>query len=230
MINSPGSHAAVTLADLLKSLGSQKIALVHQADAYTENLAELCAAELPNHGMEIVTTEIHEKGSDDASAIVTAIKNSGADFVYWCGYHDDGSKVIKQLRSGGYTGDIGVGDGSANIELIEFCGADGEGVYVTSPPFVEFSEGGQKFMDDYKAKFGMDPGNYATLCYDTVYVLKTAIEAADSFDTAAVRDKVQSIEYKGLSGTIKFTADRELAVSNFIILQIRDGKFQLVTP
>jgi len=32
-----------------------------------------------------------------------------------------------------------------------------------------------------------------------------------------------------LSGLIKFTDDRELAVSNFIILKINNGKFDLVT-
>jgi len=39
---------------------------------------------------------------------------------------------------------------------------------------------------------------------------------------------VQAISYQGLSGLIKFTPERELAVSNFIVLQIKDGAFQLI--
>jgi branched-chain amino acid transport system substrate-binding protein len=229
MINSPGTHAVVTLTDLCKSLGSQKVALIHQGDAYTKNLSDICEEQLPKSGIEIATVQVMEKNAPDVSAIVTAIRNSSADFVYWCGYHADGSNVIKQLRRGGYTGDIAVGDGSASVELITACGADGEGVYVTSPPFVEFADGGEKFLTDYKAKFGIDPGTYATLCYDTIYILKDAIEKAKTIDTAKVRDAVQSIEYKGLSGLIKFTPERELAVSNFIILQIQNGAFKLVT-
>jgi len=228
MINSPGTHAVVTLAGLLESLDSKKIALIHQGDAYTENLANICKEELPKIGYEIATVQMMEKGEPDVSAIVTAIRNAGADFVYWCGYHADGSNVIKQLRRGGYEGDIAVGDGSASPDLITACGADGEGVYVTSPPFVEFSEGGEAFIAAYEAKFGMPPGNYATLCYDTVYLLKEAIETAGTTETAAVRDAVQAIQYPGLSGLIMFTGDRELAVSNFIILQIEGGKFKLV--
>ena len=228
MINSPGTHAVVTLAELLKSLESKKVALIHQGDDYTKNLADICQQELPKSGFEIVDVEIMEKNTPDVSAIVTAIRNSGADFVYWCGYHADGSNVIKQLRRGGFEGNIAVGDGSASPDLITACGADGEGVYVTSPPFVEFSEGGGEFIAAYEAKFGMGPGNYATLSYDTVYLLKEAIEKAGALETAKVRDAVQAIEYKGLSGLIKFTPERELAVSNFIILQIEDGKFKLV--
>ena len=229
MINSPGTHALITLTDLCRSLGTSSVALIHQGDAYTKNLSDLCEAGLPAAGIGIATVQVMEKGAADVSAIVTAIRNSGADFVYWCGYHADGSNVIKQLRQGGYTGDIAVGDGSASVELIEACGPAGEGVYVTSPPFVEFAAGGERFVADYRAMHNVDPGTYATLCYDTIYLLKTAIEKANSFETEAVRSAVQSIEYQGLSGLIKFTSDREPALSNFIILQIHNGAFRLIT-
>jgi len=228
MINSPGTHAAVTLTELCKSLDTKKVALIHQGDAYTKNLSDICAQELPKSGFSIATVEVMEKGAPDVSAIVTAIRNSGADFVYWCGYHADGSNVIKQLRQGGYTGHIAVGDGSASVDLITACGTAGEGVYVTSPPFVEFAEGGEKFVTDYTAKFGMAPGTYASLCYDTIYLLKDAIEKAGSTDYKAVRDNVQKSEYKGLSGMIKFSDNRELALSNFIVLQIENGTFKLI--
>ncbi|MCL1857994.1 MAG: branched-chain amino acid ABC transporter substrate-binding protein [Oscillospiraceae bacterium] len=230
MVNSPGTHAVVTLTSLCKSLGVSKIALIHQGDSYSKDLSDLCEAELPKSGFEIATVQVMEEGAADVSAIVTTIKNSGADFVYWCAYPPDGSNVIKQLRRGDYTGVIAVGDGSASVELIEGCGSDGEGVYVTSPPFVEFAEGGEKFVDDYKAKFDMDPGTYATLCYDTIYMLKQAIEKAGTLKMEKVRDAIQDIEYKGLSGVKKFTPEREPEISNFIILQIKDGKFTLVNP
>ena len=232
MINSPGSHAVITLTSLLKYLGSQKIALIHQGTDYTKNLSDMCAAELPKSGFEIATVQVMDEGAQDVSAIVTAINNSGADFVYWCGYHADGSNVIKQLRRGGYAGAICVGDGSASPDLIEACGTDGEGVYVTSPPYVKLAEGGEKFITDFKAKFGDDvePGPYATLSYDTIYLLKAAIEIAGTTEMAKVRDAVQNIEYKGLSGTIKFTSNREPLLSNFIVMKIQDGGFVLVTP
>ena len=229
MLNSPGTHAAVTLTDLCKSLGSTKVALIHQGDAYTKDLADICEEELPKSGIEIATVEVMEPSSPDVSAIVTSVRNSGADFVYWCGYHADGSNVIKQLRQGGYTGDIAVGDGSASVELITACGEAGEGVYVTSPPFVEFAEGGEEFVANYKKKFNVDPGTYATLCYDTLFVLKEAIEKTGSTEFEKVRDAVQNISYDGLSGLVKFTSERELAESNFIILQIKNGAFELVT-
>ncbi|MCL2060993.1 MAG: branched-chain amino acid ABC transporter substrate-binding protein, partial [Oscillospiraceae bacterium] len=200
----------------------------HQGDAYTKNLSDTCERVLPGSGIEIVAVEVMEQGSADVSAIVTAVRNSGADLVYWCGYHADGSNVVKQLRQGGYEGFIAVGDGSASVELIEACGPAGEGVYVTSPPYVGFTAGGEQFIADYTAKFNMGPGTYATLCYDTIFILKNAIEQAGSLETASVRDAVARVEHNGLSGFTKFTSNRELAVSNFIVLQIVDGEFKLV--
>jgi branched-chain amino acid transport system substrate-binding protein len=231
MLNSPGTHAAVTLGALLKSLGSQKVALIHQGDDYTQNLSDIMTAELPGLGFEIVTTQVMEKDQPDVSAIVTAIRNSGADFVYWCGYHADGAKVIRQLDQGGFEGHIAVGDGSASTELIVASGPSGEGVYVTCSPFAQFTPGGEGFIANFKTKFGEEPGTaYATLAYDTLFLLKDAVEKAEGFEFAKVRDTIQRIEYKGLSGLIKFTADRELAESNFIVLQIENGEFVMVTP
>jgi branched-chain amino acid transport system substrate-binding protein len=228
MINSPGSHAVVSLADLCRYLGVTSAALIHQGCSYSQDLADLSAAELPRHGIDIATVEVMAAGTPDVSAIVTNIRNSGADFVYWCGYPADGSNVIRQLRQGGFEGYIAVGDGSASIELIEFSGEAGEGVYVTSPPFVEFAQGGEKFVADYIAMFGDSPGTYDTLCYDTIYLLKAAIEKAGSIETSAVHDAVQGIEFKGLSGLIRFTPEREPELSNFIVLQIENGRFVLV--
>jgi ABC-type branched-subunit amino acid transport system substrate-binding protein len=61
-------------------------------------------------------------------------------------------------------------------------------------------------------------------------VLKTAIEKAGTIETAKVRDEIQNINYKGLSGTISFAANRELAISNFIIIQIKNGQYVLHRP
>jgi len=228
MVNSPGSYAILTLIDLINHLGVKKVAIIHQGDAYTKNLSDLCDEALPPAGFEIVTTQVMEKGAADVSAIVTAIRNAGAEFVYWCGYYADGSNVIKQLRQGGYTGIICVGDGSMSPELITASGPAGEGVYVTSPPFIEFVEGGEAFMEAFQNKFGMPAGTYSNISYDTLMMLKVAIEEAGTIETFAVRDKIQNITYNGLSGEIRFNEVREPALSNFIILQIEDGAFKLI--
>ena len=230
MINSPGTHQVDSLISLLKSLKVTNVATIHQGDDYTQNLSDICQMKLPGAGFKIVATEVMEKGTPDISAIVTAIRNSGAEFVYWCGYHADGGNAIRQLRQGGYQGFICAGDGSASPELITACGPAGEGVFVTSPPAIQFSDGGEEFMSAYEKKYSQPPGNYASLAYDTIWLLKTAIEKAGSTEMTKVRDALQGISYQGLSGLISFAPNRELAISNFMLLQIKNGVYTLYKP
>lgn len=229
MINSPGTHGVQTLTKLAKHLGVTKIATIHQGDDYTKNLSDIVERDMPGDGFEVVAVEVMEKGAADVSAIVTAIRNAGAELVYWCGYHADGSNVIKQLRQGGYEGEIVCGDGSSSVDLITGSGEAGEGVYVTSPPYVELAEGGAEYVAKYQELYGQPPGGYSTLCYDTIYVIKAAMEETGSIEFEDLRSAIEDIDYPGMSGRIMFADNHELAESNFMIVKIENGEFVLVT-
>jgi branched-chain amino acid transport system substrate-binding protein len=229
MVNSPGNQQIETLVDLLKLLdGVQSVALVHQGCAFSRDLSDISQRILPQNGFSIATVQVTEVDAPDVSAVATAIMNSGADFVFWCAYHADGANLIRQLRRQGYTGYICVADGSASADLITFTGTDGDGVYVLSPPSVEVSAGVEGFVASFTEMFNANPSAYATLSYDTIRILAAAIEIAGTTEMTAVRNAIQNIEYNGLSGTTKFTADREPEISKFVILQIQDGAFWLV--
>ena len=229
MINSPGNHQIVKFIELLNKLGSKNVAIIHQGDDYTKNLSDLCDEMLPPAGFTIVATEVMAKGEPDVSAIVNKIRSANADMVLWCGYFADGSNVIKQLRNGGYTGDITCGDGSSDTQLIEGSGPQGNGVYVLSPPYVNFAEGGQAYIDKYRSMYNSDPGPYSTLCYDTIMLLVDGITRANSIETGAVVAAIKQNNYDGLSGNLSFADDHTLLKSNFIVLQINatSGEFDL---
>ncbi|MCL1816951.1 MAG: branched-chain amino acid ABC transporter substrate-binding protein [Clostridiales bacterium] len=230
MINSPGTHQIVKFIELLKHLGSKNVAVIHQGDDYTQNLSDLCDEMLPPAGFSIVTTDVMQKGEPDISAIVNKIRSQNADMVLWCGYYADGSNVIKQLRNGGYTGEICCGDGSSDTQLIVGSGPQGDGALVLSPPYVNFAEGGQDYIDKYSEMFnGAEPGPYSTLCYDTIMLLVDGIKRANSIETDKVVEAIASNSYKGLSGNLTFAPDHTLLNSNFIVLKINAaaGEFEL---
>ncbi|MCL1816705.1 MAG: branched-chain amino acid ABC transporter substrate-binding protein [Clostridiales bacterium] len=230
MVNSPGNHQIVKFMELLNNLGCKNVAIIHQGDDYTKNLSDLCDEMLPGKGYSIVTTDIMQKGEQDISAIVNKIRAQNADMVLWCGYYADGSNVIKQLRNGGYTGNICCGDGSSDTQLIEGSGPQGDGVYVLSPPYVNFAEGGQDYIDKYVSSYGgAEPGPYSTLCYDTIMLLVDGIKRANSLETDAVVAAIEQNNYQGLSGNLTFAPDHTLLNSNFIVLKINAtaGEFEM---
>ena len=227
-VNSPGYHQAEKATQWFATLGHTKVALVHQGDGFSEDLANLTKANWEDKGNQVVAYEVVNKGEQDYSALVTKIKSSGAEVVYWTAYHADGALLIMQLRQGGYTGDIVVGDGSSSDQLLEIAGQAGEGVYCTSPPIVDFLPAASSFIQNYTAKWNQAPGPYSGLSYDSANLLFSAIEKANSVDGDAIRAiLVDTKDFPTLSGDITFTPELTLVNSNFIMLKGENGKWVL---
>lgn len=63
-----------------------------------------------------------------------------------------------------------------------------------------------KFREDYKAKFNVDATAFAELTYDSVYILKQAIEAGKSTEPESIRTQLNKItDFDGLTGSLTFT-------------------------
>ncbi|MEW6347783.1 MAG: ABC transporter substrate-binding protein [Thermodesulfobacteriota bacterium] len=63
----------------------------------------------------------------------------------------------------------------------------------------------KKFVDAYKAKYGLEPEGYGTSSsYMAVYALKDAIERAGSVDSDKVADALKKTDLMGVYGRIRF--------------------------
>ena len=230
MINSTGNDQVAKALDVFKAKGVKALAIVNEGDAYSQDLATLAQTAFTAAGGSVPSFETVNKGEQDFSSVVTKIKASGADAVFWTAYYADGGPFIKQLREGGYTGLIIVGDGSTSTELFKLAGNDAaEGVLALSSPTADFLPTAKAFTDTYKAKFGgTAPGPYAALSYDGMKLLAAAIKTAGGTDSAKVIDALQKSDFKdGLAGKIVFRDDKTLARSNFIVLEGKGGAWAL---
>jgi branched-chain amino acid transport system substrate-binding protein len=228
MLNSPATHQVDKLIDLIHHLGVTEVAVIHQGDDFTQNLSDIANQKFPGANINIVTTQVMEIGAPDVSAIVTAVRHAGAELVFWAGYFADGGNMVRQLRQGGFDGYIVGADGSSSTEFIPATGPAGQGVMVLSTPNAQLAAGGASFDEAYIARFGMSSGSYAAHAYDTVMLLATAIEQAGTTEFNAVRNALQNIEFRGITGLVAFTPERELRYSNFLVLEIWDGAYRLV--
>lgn len=226
MVNSPGFHQAASAVGLFENLGKEKLAIVHMGDGFSEDLANLTRQEWEAKGGEVVLYDAVNRGEQDFAALVTRIRSAGAEVVYWTAYHAEGAFLVRQLREGGFDGDIVVGDGSSSIELLELAGPASEGVYCTSPPIVDFLPAAQNFIASYTSRFNQAPGAYSGLAYDSMRLLANAIEQAGSTDPEAIKNVLAGTRnFPTLAGNISFTSDLTLAESNFIIIKAEDGKW-----
>lgn len=228
MINSTGADQAKKAVSFLASQGIENLAIINQGDAYSQNLANLTADLWKEKGHKVPVFATTGKGQTSYASLVTKIRSSGADAVFWTAYYADAAKLIRQLRRGGYQGLIAMGDGSNSPKLFDLAGGAAEGVYVFSNPIAKFLPEAQAFIKAFKKRFDTAPGPYAPLAYDSMMLLADAMERAGTTDPDAVIKALAATKnFDGIAGDISFTDKNTLAKSNFIVLEGHDGHWVL---
>jgi len=229
LINALATYQVDTALDLFKKQGVKRLAIVNEGDGYSEDLANLTRTKWTAAGGQIATYEMVAKGEQDMSALVTKLKSSNPDMIFWTAYFADGALLIKQLRQGGYRGKITVGDGSTDIQLIKIGGKATEHTFAMANPLPEFLPKGKTFVEKYKAEYKQDPGPYSALSYDAMMLLSDSIKRAGSTDKAKLTAAIKaSKNFPGISGPISFDDKNNLAHSNFVVLEVKDAKWALV--
>ena len=79
----------------------KKIAIVHDKTTYGQGLADETKKAINAKGLKEVLYEGINIGDKDFSALVSKIKASGADLVYWGGLHTEGGLIVRQMRDQG---------------------------------------------------------------------------------------------------------------------------------
>lgn len=200
------------------------------ASEYNKGIAEIFKKTFEAEGKKVVAFETYTTGDKDFSAQLTKIKASNADVLFLPNYYSEVPLQVQQAHKLGYTGTIFGSDSWGNLELIDLCGADCEGLFFTThyAPDIATPKA-QKFIKSYEATYGKTPDDVAALTYDAFGLAFQAIQAAGKIDRQAVRDALASItQYEGVTGTMRFkgTGDPEKSA---VIIQIKGGKFTYYT-
>jgi branched-chain amino acid transport system substrate-binding protein len=230
LINGTGAQQADAAVAYMEQVGAERVALIDDNTSYSVDIANLTAEQLKEDGgPELVAHESVTAGESDYSANVNAVLKANPDFVYWTGYYQEGGLIIRQLRQAGYDGEIMVGDGSVDAQLLEIAGANNsEGILATMTQTPQTIEGAEQWITDYKDAFGAEPGPYSTQAYDAVRVAAEAIEQAGSTDGAEIIAALEAIDgFELFSGPLKFTDEHTLSTGGFQILKSSNGEFAL---
>ena len=82
----------------------------------------------------------------------------------------------------------------------------------------------QKFVADFKTKYGMEPTGLGALGYDAAAVLADAIKRAGKTDTEALRAALADTKnFEGVTGSITIDPQRN-AQKSAVVLKIEGGK------
>ncbi|RSM74867.1 branched-chain amino acid ABC transporter substrate-binding protein [Actinoplanes sp. ATCC 53533] len=213
----------------MKQLGGRRLAVVHDGTSFPITLADSTAAAAKRTGDLAVAGEFElSQGATNYSRIVRKVLTSEADIVYYTGYYAEAGQLIKDLRDGGFTSKIVVGDGSTDGQLLaNLTPAQSRDVYGTATIFPELMPELADWSRRYRTAFGTTPGTSTVEAYDAAKVALDAIKRAGSLDHEAVREAIATTRLDALSGPLSFNPDGTRAQPRFLLLRTENGKFSL---
>ena len=217
-----GEIAAKFAAETLKV---KKVAVLYgTGDPYSSGVGKAFAAAAKKAGLDVVAAEY--------SSQLQKIQAAGAEFLYAPYYYSvAGPYIIPQARSVGYKGYVMGPDGYDGLKMTDDKSLYNKVLYTTHySPYDTSNAKVQDFIKSYKkANKNADPNTFTALGYDSVYMMKQAIEKAGKNATReGVRNAIAGMSFEGVTGN--FTLDKKGSPKkSVVVLELKDGKPQYKT-
>jgi branched-chain amino acid transport system substrate-binding protein len=135
-------------------------------------------------GLKVVANEYTNDKATDFKAILTKIKSTKAELVFFGGMDAQGGPMTKQMRELGIKAKFLGGDGVCTPEFMKLGGEASEGNYCSLPgmPLEKLAKG-PGFKDRFTKRFGADIQLYSPYVYDAVMVMVDSMQRANSVES-----------------------------------------------
>jgi branched-chain amino acid transport system substrate-binding protein len=202
---------------IVKHFKGKKIAIVHDKTTYGKGLADETKKTINKGGMKEVLYEGVNTGEKDYSALVSKIKQSGADLIYWGGLYTEGGLIVRQMRDQGVKAPMMGGDGITSDEFASIGGPGVEGTLMTYGPDPRNKPDAKKVVEEFRAK-KFEPEAYTLYSYAGVQIIKQAAEAAKSLDPKKVAEKMHSgMQFKTVLGDISYDKKGDITKLDYVM-------------
>jgi branched-chain amino acid transport system substrate-binding protein len=199
-----GTLGRYTISDLK----GKSIAVIDDRTAYGQGVADEFEKGVAGAGGKIAKREFTNDKANDFTAILTSIKATKPDVVFYGGMDAVAGPMLRQMKQLGITAKMVGGDGICSSELPKLSGgtmADSQVVCAEAGGVEGAGKASlEKFKVDFKKKFGVDVQIYAPYVYDAVNVMVAAMVKAGSAEPAKYLPELSKITYQGVTGTIAF--------------------------
>ena len=213
----------------VKDLKGKSIAVIDDRTAYGQGVADEFEKGVKGAGGKIVGREFTTDKASDFTAILTKLKASKPDVVFFGGMDAVAGPMMRQMKQLGIEAKFVGGDGICSGELPKLAAgamADGQ-VVCAEAGGVEGAA--KKSMDDFyaafKKKFNTDVQVYAPYVYDAVNVMVAAMVKAGSAEPAKYLPVLAKTDgYKGVTGTVGFDSKGDIKNGALTLYTYKGGK------
>jgi branched-chain amino acid transport system substrate-binding protein len=202
---------------IVKNFKDKKIAIVHDKTTYGQGLAEETRKAINAKGLKEVLFEGVNKDDKDFSALVSKVKATNADLVYWGGLHDTGGLILRQLGAQGVKAVFMGADGITDDEFAVIAGPAAEGTLMTYGPDPRKRPEARDAVAKFRAK-NFEPQAYTLYSYAAVQIIKQAAEAAKSLDPKKVAEQIKSgMRFNTVIGDLSYDKNGDVTRIDYVV-------------
>jgi branched-chain amino acid transport system substrate-binding protein len=216
---------------ILKHFKGKRIAFVNDKTTYGKGLVDETLKTIKAGGMDAVLYEGINTGEKDYSALVSKIKQSRADLVYFGGLYTEAGLIVRQMRDQGVTAPLMGGDGITSDEFASVGGPGVVGSLMTYGPDPRNRPEAKAAVAEFRAK-NFEPEAYTLYSYAAVQIIAQAATAANSLDPKKVADKMHSgMTFKTVIGNISYDKKGDITRLDYVVyrwVKQPDGKITYV--
>jgi branched-chain amino acid transport system substrate-binding protein len=201
--------------------------VLHDKTAYGEGVATFFRDALEAGGVEVLGFEGTTETSNFDS-VITPIAAQTPELVYFGGIYNQAAVFFKQAREKGVTAKFMGPDGMDSSDLTNIGGESVVGlVYTSAAGPASVYPLAAKLIEDYKAKFTINPEPYAAEAYASAQIIIAGIQKAiaDNGGKLPTRAQVAAAvratkDFDTVIGKITFDANGDPVTATYYILEV----------
>ena len=231
-------HVAQVMQEYMRKKKQTKVSVIYRDDDYGKTGLSHFNDAGKRFRFEVLNSEAINARASDATTQLTHVKSAGPQaIVAWTTLPSAGV-IIKAYKELGLNYPIYYSDGSATGVFPQQAGAALNGAYIASTKInvadaLPNSDPQKKILTRYIESFVKNYPKDAPVSifggfgYDSVYILKQAIQRAKGTDGEKVRQALEHTDYLGVTGQFRMSGGDHngLSVFSLVLTQIENGKF-----
>jgi branched-chain amino acid transport system substrate-binding protein len=230
MMTSDIQQGAVDGEFAVKTLKYKKIAIIDDRTAYGQGLAEQFEKAAKAAGATIVDREFTNDQAVDFRSILTKIKASRPDMIFYGGADAQAAPMVKQMYTLGIKAPLMGGEMVKTPTFLKIGGDAANGT-IASLAGVPLSDmpGGAKYIAEYKKRFGTEVQTYSPYAYDGAMAMFTAMKQADSTEPSKYLPFLAKIKMAGVTTPdLQYDAKGDLKNGGITMYKVVNGQWTVL--
>ncbi|MET0187168.1 MAG: branched-chain amino acid ABC transporter substrate-binding protein [Achromobacter sp.] len=218
------------LADYAKkTLGAKSVAIVDDATAYGQGLANEFEKQAKALGLTVLSHDATNDKAVDFRSILTKVKGEHPDIIMYGGMDATGGPFAKQARQLAIGARVLGGDGLCADSLAKLAreAADNVVCSIAGMPLEKMPDG-PAFERRYEARFHQHVQLNAPFAYDAVYIIVDAMKRARSTKASDILASMPGADFVGVLGRTQFDAHGDLKQGAISLYDYKSGKQTLL--